>query len=147
MSEIDTVEDYLAILPEERREVLQKIRVVIRENLPGSFEEKIQYKMISYVVPKECYPQGYHCNPEDELSFMTIGWQKHHLAIYSNAIYLFDDVREWFLSEYPNYMISKPDIGKSCIRFKNIKKIPFELIARLCRRVTMEDFIKRYENR
>lgn len=37
-------------------------------------------------------------------------------------------------------------MGKSCIRFKNMKKIPYDLIGELCRKITVEDFIKEYES-
>lgn len=88
------------------------------------------------------------CNPDDDLSFITIGSQKNHIAIYHNGIYLFETIREWFLQEYPKHLKTKPDVGKSCIRFKNMKTIPYDLIGQLCRKVSQEDFIKTYlENR
>lgn len=144
----DTIEDYLEALPEERRHVMNQLRRVIKNNLPDDYEEKTQYNMISYVVPRQVFPDGYHCNPDDDLSFITIGSQKNHIAIYHNGIYLFETIREWFLQEYPKHLKTKPDVGKSCIRFKNMKTIPYDLIGQLCRKVSQEDFIKTYlENR
>ncbi|WP_203262089.1 DUF1801 domain-containing protein [Streptococcus uberis] len=144
----DTIEDYLEALPEERRHVMNQLRRVIKNNLPDDYEEKIQYNMISYVVPRKVFPDGYHCNLDDDLSFITIGSQKNHIAIYHNGIYLFETIREWFLQEYPKHLKTKPDVGKSCIRFKNMKTIPYDLIGQLCRKVSQEDFIKTYlENR
>lgn len=58
----DTIEDYLEALPEERRHVMNQLRRVIKNNLPDNYEEKIQYNMISYVVPRQVFPDGYHCN-------------------------------------------------------------------------------------
>ncbi len=141
----NTIDEYLEALPEDRRQVINKLRQVIVENLPDNYEEKLQYQMISYVVPRDVFPPGYHCNPEDELSFMTIGSQKNHIAIYHNGIYMFDDVREWFLNQYPLYMKTKPDVGKSCIRFKNMKNIPYELIGQLCQKVSQERFLQSYQ--
>ncbi|WP_420892197.1 hypothetical protein [Photobacterium swingsii] len=37
-------------------------------------------------------------------------------------------------------------MGKSCIRFKNINKIPFELIAQLVAKVSVQEWIALYEN-
>jgi len=36
-------------------------------------------------------------------------------------------------------------MGKSCIRFTNPKKIPFQLIGELVSKMTVEDWIKKYE--
>jgi len=36
-------------------------------------------------------------------------------------------------------------MGKSCIRFKNLEKIPFDLIAQLCAKMTPQLWIEKYE--
>ena len=38
-SEAKTVDEYLAGLPEDRREAISKVREVILENLPDGYEE------------------------------------------------------------------------------------------------------------
>ena len=43
--------DYIDKLPQERREVIEKIRTVILRNLPQGFEEQLSYGMLGYVVP------------------------------------------------------------------------------------------------
>jgi uncharacterized protein YdhG (YjbR/CyaY superfamily) len=42
--------DYIDQLPQERREVIEKIRAVILQNLPQGFEEQLSYGMLGYVV-------------------------------------------------------------------------------------------------
>ncbi|KHD46671.1 DUF1801 domain-containing protein [Streptococcus hongkongensis] len=140
--QVDSIEEYLEALPDDRREVINKLRQVIKEHLPDRYDEKLQYQMISYVVPRDLFPEGYHCHPEDDLAFITIGSQKNHIAIYHNGIYMFEHIREWFVMQYPLYMKTKPDIGKSCIRFKNMKTIPYDLIGKLCQQVSQEAFLK-----
>lgn len=49
----------------ERGLVIQKLRRVIRKNLPVGFKEVMGYGMIGYVVPHRLYPAGYHCNPAE----------------------------------------------------------------------------------
>ena len=63
-SKATTVEQYLAELPEDRRDALQAVREVILKNLPKGYEEGIQYGMIGYFVPHSVYPPGYHCDPK-----------------------------------------------------------------------------------
>ena len=37
-------------------------------------------------------------------------------------------------------------MGKSCIRFKNLDEIPFDLIAELTRKMTCDEWINVYES-
>ena len=67
-SKATTVKDYLAELPDERRDALQAVREVILENLDHEFEEGMQYGMIGYYVPHSVYPPGYHCDPRQPLA-------------------------------------------------------------------------------
>lgn len=60
------------------------------------------------------------------------------------GMYSFPDILEWFQEEYPKYVKTKLDMGKGCIRFKKIEKIPYDLIAVLCRKITMEDYLMKY---
>ncbi|MBA2796107.1 DUF1801 domain-containing protein [Streptococcus porcinus] len=143
--DVSSIDQYLSALPEDRQQVINKLRQVIKDNLPDTYEEKLQYQMIAYVVPRRILSDGYHCNQEDNLSFITIGSQKNHVAIYHNGIYMFESVRNWFLQEYPKHLKTKPDLGKSCIRFKNMKTIPYDLIAELCQQIRQEEFIATYQ--
>jgi uncharacterized protein YdhG (YjbR/CyaY superfamily) len=140
-----TPDQYIELLPEERKEVIQKLRDVILSNLPPGFEEAISYGMIGYVVPKTTYPKGYHANPELPLPFISIASQKNHIAIYHMGLYSKDSLLEWFLQEYSQYSETKPDMGKSCLRFKKEKDIPFELIGRLAAKMTVHKWISIYE--
>ncbi|SRX53968.1 DUF1801 domain-containing protein [Aequorivita sp. CIP111184] len=75
-SKATSPDQYITEIPEERKEVMQKLRETVWENLPQGFEETMQYGMISYVVPHTIYPDGYHCKPTDALPFMSITSQK-----------------------------------------------------------------------
>ncbi|REB05248.1 DUF1801 domain-containing protein [Sporosarcina sp. BI001-red] len=143
--EADTIEEYVRQLSEERQKVIEKVRRVIQENLPRGFEETLSYGMIGYVIPHSIYPDGYHCNPKEPLPFLSIGSQKNFISIYHMGIYAFPDLLDWFVAEYPKYVKTKLDMGKSCIRLKKMDTIPYELIAELCRKITVDDYIAHYE--
>lgn len=143
--EAKSPEEYIAQLPEERQEAIRKLREIINENLPKGFSEEMNYGMIGYVVPHDLYPKGYHCNPNEPLPFISIASQKNHIGFYHMGIYANKSLLDWFVSEFPKYSKLKLDMGKSCIRFRNPKKIPFELIAELCQKMTPEDWIETYE--
>jgi hypothetical protein len=50
-----------------------------------------------------------------------------------------------FVEEYPKHCKNKLDMGKSCIRFKKMDDIPYELIGELASKITVEDWIAAYE--
>lgn len=145
-SKATTSDQYIAELPDDRKEVMQKLRETILKNLPKGFEEIIQYGMISYVVPHSIYPGGYHCKPTDPLPFLSIASQKNHIAFYHMGIYSDPDLYAWFTAEYPKHTSKKLDMGKSCIRFKNPKNIPFELLGELSSKVSVDEWIEKYES-
>ena len=76
---------------------------------------------------------------------MSIAYQKNFVALYHMGIYADEELLAWFKAEYPKYSKTKLDMGKSCIRFKNVKNIPYELIAELVRRMPVEKWIGIYD--
>lgn len=143
--EAKTPDEYIAKLPEDRKEAVSKLRETIKRNLPKGFEECINYKMIGYVIPHSQYPDGYHCDPKLPLPFINIASQKNFVALYHMGIYSKPELLDWFVGEYPKHVKTKLDMGKSCIRFKNIQTIPYDLIGELCQKITPQDWIKTYE--
>ena len=137
--------DYIAQLPEDRIEPMKKLRETILNNLPEGFEECISYGMIGYVVPLSTYPAGYHCDPKLPLGFMNIASQKNFIALHHLGIYANPELLEWFTAHYPNHCKSKLDMGKGCIRFKKAEDIPFKLIEELVKKITVKDWISKYE--
>ena len=140
-----SADDYISQVPEERQEILKKLRNVIKDNLPNGFEEGIQYGMIGYHVPHSIYPDGYHCDPKIALPFMSFASQKHSVNLYHMGIYAKKELYDWFVNEYPKHCKRKLDMGKSCIRFKYLDDIPFELIGALSQKITCDEWIDIYE--
>ena len=139
-------EDYILQVPKERQNTLKRLRKTIVDNLPKGFEEGIQYGMIGYYVPHSVYPDGYHCNPETPLPFMSFASQKNSVNLYHSGIYTKKELYDWFVNEYSKHCSRKLDMGKSCIRFKKLDKIPFDLIAELTRKMTCDEWISIYES-
>lgn len=143
--EANSPDAYIAQLPEERKEVINKIRKVVLENLPKGFHEEMSYGMIGYVVPHSIYPDGYHCDPKLPLPFMSMASQKNFVAFYHMGIYAKPELQDWFVKEYPKHAKYKLDMGKSCIRFKRMDDIPFDLIGELVKKMTQEEWVEIYE--
>jgi len=144
--EASTFKEYIDQLPEERQAVLKKLRTVINKNLPKGFKEKIQYKMPGWVVPLSKYPSGYHVSKGAlPLPFINIASQKNFVALYHSGVYANPELHKWFVEAYPSHCKRKLDMGKSCIRFKYLDDIPYDLIGELAAKVTVDEWIDTYE--
>jgi len=144
-SKAATPDDYLSELPEDRKNVMTKLRKVIKDHIPQGFKEVMSYGMIGFVVPHESYAAGYHCSPKLPLPFISIGAQKNFIALHHMGIYADKNLLDWFVTEYPKHVTIKLDMGKGCIRFKKMDDIPFELIGELVSKMSMESWIAVYE--
>jgi uncharacterized protein YdhG (YjbR/CyaY superfamily) len=145
-SKAATPQEYLDSLPDDRKEAIEKIRSAIKQNLPEGFHECIGYGMLGYVVPHSLYPKGYHCDPKLPLPFLSVASQKNFIALYHMGVYAQKDLYDWFVAEYPKHCKTKLDMGKSCIRFKKVSDIPYELIAELAGKMTVQQWIDCYES-
>ena len=145
-SDIKTPQEYVDSLPEDRKTAIEKLRKTVKSNLPEGFEEEISYGMLGYIVPHSIYPKGYHCKPNLPLPFINIASQKNFIAFYHMGIYVNSELLNWFVLEYSKLVKSKIDMGKSCIRFKKMDEIPYELIGELVSKMTVSDWISIYEN-
>lgn len=141
-----TVEEILANVPEERKEAFNKLHQVIVANLPEGFAPGISYGGLGYVVPHTVYPSGYHCKPIEPLPFAGIASQKNSINFYHMGMYAQPELYDWFVNEFPKYSSRKLDIGKSCVRFKKVNDIPFELIGALMQKMSLTDWITLYES-
>ena len=144
-SKATTVEQYLAELPADRREVLQAIRAVILANLPPGIAEGMQYGMIGYFVPHSVYPPGYHCDPKQPLPFAALASQKNYISIYLGCIYCDGEHEAWFRAAWAKTG-KKLDMGKSCVRCKKIDDVPLKVIGQAIKRMSTKKFIERYES-
>ena len=145
-SKATTVEQYINELPEDRKDCIRQLRAIIKENLPEGFEETMSYGMIGYVVPHHLYPSGYHVTPELPLPFINLASQKNFVALYHMSVYSDKKLLVWFTTAFGAQSKSKLDMGKSCIRFKNPKHIPYTLIGELASKISVQDWIETYDS-
>ena len=142
----DSPEDYISQLPEDRKVPMTKLHNLIKKHMPKGLESGMGYGMPAYYVPKSIYPPGYHCKPFPPLPFINIASQKNFIALYHSGLYAKKELYEWFVTEYPKHAKYKLDMGKSCVRFKKVDDIPYDLIKELLCKMTVEEWIKIYES-
>lgn len=144
-SKAKTVDEYLASLPADRREVIAAVRDVVLKNLPKGYEEGMGSGAIGYWVPHSIYPPGYHCDPKQPLPFAGLASQKNHMAIYLMCVYNDEQHATWFREAWAKTG-KKLNMGKSCVRFKKIEDVALNVIGQAIKRVPVKKFVAHYES-
>lgn len=134
-SEATTVEEYLAELPEDRRETVSAVRDVVLANLPDGYVEGIQWGMITYSVPLEVSGETYNGQP---LGYVSLASQKNHVSLYLMGVH--GEREREFRAEF-EATGRKLDMGRSCVRFKRPDDLPLDLIGREVARQSVEEFV------
>jgi hypothetical protein len=137
-----TVEEYLASLPDDRRETVSTVRDVINKHLPDGYAEQMDWGMISWVVPLADYPDTYNKKP---LCFAALASQKNHLAVYLMGVYQDGLEESWFRQQYADRGL-KLDMGKSCVRFRKLEELPLDVLGEVIAMTPVDEFIGRYED-
>ncbi|HSJ56196.1 MAG TPA: DUF1801 domain-containing protein [Anaerolineae bacterium] len=102
------VDAYLERLTPGRREALETLRSVVREMAPEA-EETMRYGMPTY-----------ERNGEVLCSFAS---QKNYISLYMDV-----DLVEQHRDE-----LAGLDVGKSCIRFRKVEKLPLDTVRSILR--------------
>lgn len=103
-----TVDDYLADVDEPRRATLSRLRELIRDSVPEATES------ISHTMPTYDY-KGMLC---------AFAAQKNHLSFYLLNGTVVDQHRD---------LLQGLSVGKGCIRFKDLTRLPEETVRTLLR--------------
>lgn len=133
-----TVDDYLAELPGDRLDAVTQLRETILENLPPGYEEAMNWGMITYQVPLETYPDTYNGQP---LMYAALASQKNHFAVYLSGIYQDDGKRHAFMEAYKDTG-KRLDVGQSCVRFRKLDDVPFEVIGDAIAAIPVDEFVE-----
>jgi hypothetical protein len=141
-SKATTVKAYLAEMPKDRRMAIEAVREVILTNLPAGYEEVMNWGMITYQVPLDVYPDTYNGKP---LMYAALASQKNYMAVYLMAIYMNEIDRAAFYADY-KATGKRLDVGKSCVRFRNLDDLPLDLISKAVGSMSMEDYIDRVKS-
>lgn len=120
---------------------MKAVRKTIRANVPKGFQEIMDFGMIVWAIPLKRYPDTYNGHP---LGIVALANQRNYMSLYLFGIYAKSKERAWFEKAW-KATGKKLDMGKSCIRFKNLDDIPLEVVAQAVSRVSVEEYLKAYE--
>jgi uncharacterized protein YdhG (YjbR/CyaY superfamily) len=136
-----TVSEYLSALTPDERADIQKVRAVIRRNLPKGYQETVQWGMICYNIPLSRYSKTYN---GQALCYAALAAQKHYHSIYLMNVYGDPAVEKWFRERY-KATGKRPNMGKSCVRFRHADDLPLDLIGEAIARTSVDAYILTYE--
>lgn len=111
-----TVDQYLADLPDDRRDAVTRVRNAVNASLPTGYEEVVAGGAIRWVVPLTRYPDTVDGEP---LVLAALASRKHHMTF---------------------------DLGGSSTRFKRLHDLDLHAAGREIAGTTVEDLIDRYED-
>jgi len=136
-----SVEAYLERLPADRRRELERVRAVVRKNLPRGYEETLARGIITYSVPLRVYPETYN---GQALWYVAMASQKNYLTLYLMNTYahapLAQRLRDGFKAAG-----KKLDMGKCCVHFKSPDDLPLKEIGKLIAAISSEQWIEMNE--
>jgi uncharacterized protein DUF1801 len=120
-----TVTEFLAELPPVRRREVDRLRTLIRRNLPTGYEEVVSKRMLVYQVPLARYADTYNGQP---LWYIALASEKSYLSLHLMSIYG-DAARAQRLKDGFRAAGKKLDMGKACIHFKTADDLPLDVIG------------------
>jgi hypothetical protein len=141
ISKAATVSEYLSELTPEERADIQKVRSVIKKNLPKGYKESVQFGMICYSIPLSRYADTYN---GQALCYAALAALKNHNAVYLMNVYGHPGTERWFKARY-KATGKRLDMGKSCVRFQHADDLPLDVIGEAIARTSVEDYIGYYE--
>jgi uncharacterized protein DUF1801 len=136
-----TVSEYLAALPVDRRTAIEQVRKVILDNLPKGYQESLTWGVLSYEVPLARLSETYNGEP---LCYVALASQKNYMSLYLMNVYGDTKSAQWFKSAY-KASGKKLDMGKSCVRFKQVEDLPLDVVAEAIARTPMEEWVRLYQ--
>ncbi|MEO7917356.1 MAG: DUF1801 domain-containing protein [Dokdonella sp.] len=140
-SNTTSVSAYLDELPEPRRAVIEAVRDEINRNLPDGYSEQLGHGMIVWSVPLTRYPDTYNKQP---LMFVALAAQKNNYALYLTCVYI-SAAHEAALRAAHDEAGIKIDMGKSCLRFKSLERLPLPAIGAMVALMPVDAFIAMVE--
>ena len=105
-------ESYLSSLPAERRDEIERVWQVMRENVPAGYTEQISQKYLTFMAGDEWY--------------LALANQKNYISLYLCSIYVFPELKARLDNSG-----KKLKCGKGCINFKRAEDLPLDTLGEI----------------
>jgi uncharacterized protein YdhG (YjbR/CyaY superfamily) len=104
--------DYLASLPAERKEAVERVWKAVRESMPAGYTEQISSKYLTFAADGEMY--------------VALANQKNYITLHLIPIYIFPELK----AKLDNSG-KKLKGGKGCVNFLCAEELPLDIIAQV----------------
>jgi uncharacterized protein YdhG (YjbR/CyaY superfamily) len=104
--------DYLASLPAERKEAVERVWKAVRESMPAGYTEQISPKYLTFAADGEMY--------------VALANQKNYITLHLIPIYIFPELK----AKLDNSG-KKLKGGKGCVNFLCAEELPLDIIAQV----------------
>lgn len=132
-----TVNEYLKEISPERRKELERVRRVVRKNLPGGYEETVKRGMIVYEVPLERYSDTYNGHP---LWYAALASEKNYLTLHLLNVYGSPELAAKLEAGFRTAG-KKLNMGKACIRFGKADDLALDVIGEIVASTPLDRFV------
>lgn len=139
-SRAESVSKYIDELTPERSAILVPVLDTLRKAIKPGFQEVMNWGMISFEVPLEVFSNTYNKKP---LLYCSLAAQKRHFGLYLMNIYSDSKALEILQKGYQKAGV-KLDMGKSCIRFKNLNEIHMPTIKKVVGLHSVKQWVECY---
>jgi uncharacterized protein YdhG (YjbR/CyaY superfamily) len=116
-----TVEEYLAKVPKEQKELMLFLHSFIKKTAP-KLKSHFAYNMLGY----GSFPYRNYKHEKINWPVIALANQKNYISLYVCAIYKGEYVAEKFKKE-----LGKVSVGKSCIRIKKLEDIKLPALKKV----------------
>jgi hypothetical protein len=140
-SNAKTPAQYIAQLPEDRRDTISEVRDLVLRNLPKGYRESMNWGMLSYEIPLERYPETYNGQP---LGYVGLASQKNYITLYLMGAYAVPALAAKLENAFRDAG-KKFDMGKSCLHFRKMEDLEQDVLAEIIAAVPVEKYIEHYE--
>jgi Domain of unknown function (DU1801) len=118
------VEEYIAALPADRRDVVRAVHETVRDAVP-----ELEVRMWDSFIGYGAYHYRYASGREGDWFPIGLANQKRYVSLYLCAA---DE--NGYLAENNADRLGKVSVGKSCIRFRKLEDLNLDAVSELCRR-------------
>jgi Domain of unknown function (DU1801) len=119
-----SVDDYLASLPDDRRDPVKRVHEVVTQAVP-----ELEVRMWKSFIGYGSYHYRYASGREGDWFPIGLTNNKSYVSLYFCAA---ED--DGYLAEKNEDRLGKVSVGKSCVRFKKLDDLNLDVVAELAQR-------------
>jgi hypothetical protein len=143
-----TVAAYLASLTAEKRAVIDEARAFVHKHIPKGYAEFMNWGVINWGIPLEEFSDTHNGQP---LCYVGLAAQKRYNSLYLMGTH--DSSNGEYTLPFPEKLLvdafkksgKRLDMGKCCLRFKELDDLELTSVAQVIAMTTPKEYIAYYK--